>query len=185
MLFWVTKHPGARVTAFEPDPAVFAVLSENVAAWASAGRDTSGVELVNAAVGAGTATLPFLPDDADGGRVLGDGETRVAATVEVPVELLSDRLTEPVDLLKIDVEGAEADVLIEVADRLDEVRRAFVEVHSFADRPQWTADVLRVLAGAGFRVLVQPEYCPPRPFLDRPHNAGMDNRVNLFAVRPS
>jgi hypothetical protein len=41
-----------------------------------------------------------------------------------------------------------------------------------------------VLAGAGFRLHVQPQFCSERPFVRRELNDGMDLQLNIFAFRP-
>ncbi len=52
-------------------------------------------------------------------------------TVRLADYLIGDRI----DLLKIDIEGAEVPVLEDCAARLDWVDRVFVEYHSFTDLP--------------------------------------------------
>ncbi|MBK9174775.1 MAG: FkbM family methyltransferase, partial [Flavobacteriales bacterium] len=56
-----------------------------------------------------------------------------------------------VDLLKVDIEGAETEVLLDCGDALGGVQRLYVEYHSFRNRPQRLHELLALLAAQGFR----------------------------------
>ena len=124
--------PGARITAFEPEPTVFGILKDNVASY-----ELSNVELVNRAVWKEDGVLQFSPDaGSTAGRVSADGSARVTATSLRPY------LSERVDFLKIDIEGAEYEVLQSCQDLLHNVERLFVEYHSFVGREQNLAQLI-------------------------------------------
>jgi FkbM family methyltransferase len=168
-------YPHSRITAFEPDPKAFACLSRNCQAL---GLD--GVELIPKAVWKQAGELPFWGEGADAGRVTAPGE---AQTATVAACRLKDFLSEPVDFLKMDVEGAEADVLLDCASSLAQVRTCFVEYHSFTGRPQRLETVTQVLSEAGFRLHVHPVFWSHHPFVKRREHLGMDLQLNLFAFR--
>src|SRR4051812_47176103 len=63
VLYFKAKYPNARITCFEPDPEVFAVLEENIR-----GNSLTGVEPVCAGLTAAAGEAHFSPDGADGGR---------------------------------------------------------------------------------------------------------------------
>ncbi len=172
-IFFKELLPESRVIAIEPDPAICRLLRGNLAA-----QQCSDVEIVEAAVSDRTGHVSFQSDGATGGRT---GET--GAGIEVDAIALVDLLVQPVTFLKIDIEGAELEVLRSCADRLSRVENMFVEFHSFADRPQRLAELLDIVTRAGFRYLIQTERCAPRPFLDTDPHAGMDLQLNVFCVR--
>lgn len=176
-LYWKQKWPDATVVAFEADPNVFKVLAENCRAF-----DLTGVTLIQAAVWTEQCTMPFWQEGGAAGR-LATGPGTNDRTVEVQTVALADHLTDHVDLLKLDIEGAEVDVVASCASRLHLVERLFVEWHSFADAPQRLHELLAVLAEAGFRVQLHPEVTVTRPFVDRRAYLGMDHQVNVFAFR--
>jgi FkbM family methyltransferase len=102
-----------RVVSFEPDPRVFEVLRENVRM-----NELDRVELLNvaAAEDVGRATLVGHPDHADNRGVSRLGSARAGdrsfdvATTSVE-EVRTRRGIKTVDVVKIDVEGAELRVL--------------------------------------------------------------------------
>lgn len=181
VLYFKRLYPRARVVAFEPDEKIFGVLERNVEGQGYGG----GVELHRRAVWTSETTLSFWSEGADGGRLSGEGEGDAPAggRVEVPTARLRDFLDRPVDFLKVDIEGAETEVLEDCADRLDRVENLFVEYHSFAARPQTLHRLTGLLAGAGFRLHIQPVLPSPRPFVERHVEGGMDMQLNLFAFR--
>lgn len=143
----ITKrnHPGARIIAFEPDPAVYGILQENLQANA-----VHGVTLVNAGLAGAAGTATFSPDGEAGGK-LSD-----AGLVTVKVETLSTYLTEPVDFLKLNIEGVELDVLREAAasGKLRLVRAMTVEYHGWSGGEQRLGPLLTLLDEQGFRYLL-------------------------------
>jgi hypothetical protein len=56
----------------------------------------------------------------------------------------------PVDLLKLDVEGAERDLLFDCADVLPQVGTMAIEVHEYDPVARRLPDILELLSGAGF-----------------------------------
>jgi FkbM family methyltransferase len=171
------RYPAARVVAFEPDPALFAALRANVRSFGL--RD---VALHNQAVWTADARLPFWAEGAFSGRVAMPGDR--AGLIEVPAVRLRDYLDRPVDLLKLDVEGAELPILADCADRLANVARLFVEYHAPADEPQRLHELLAILSGAGFRYQLKQTYAAPAPFVARPALLGMEYQADIYAYRP-
>jgi FkbM family methyltransferase len=175
VLYFKELYPESRVIAFEPDEEVFSVLKSNV--------ERSGykdVELVRRALWSSETTLEFMHEGADGGRIAqgADANRRSIQTAR-----LRDYLDERVDFLKLDIEGAETEVLLDCADRLDRVEHLFVEYHSFASRPQTLNTLVDILARAGFRLHIHPPITSPQPFLRREVHLDMDMQLNVFAFR--
>lgn len=104
-------------------------------------------------------------------------------TVSVPVVRLAPYLDQSIDLLKLDIEGAETEVLLDCQDELDTVDHLFVEYHSYLEQEQRLDEILRVLREVGFRVHIQPELVADKPFVHQLDSYGMDHRLNIFAYR--
>jgi FkbM family methyltransferase len=177
VMWFQQQYPQARIIAFEPDSELFAVLSENLQRCCSA----HSINLINAAVWSDDSNeLVFKCEGADAGRVV-DGSTAKHKTVRA--ERLKTHLHEPVDLLKIDIEGAELAVLKDCKEQLHLVRNLFVEYHSFVDQPQLLDELLLLLRESGFRYWLDAEVKRYRPMLNHISHLGMDLQVNIYAVR--
>lgn len=172
-LYWSRAFPDVRITAFEPDPRLAALLRTNLASCAA-----SDVEVIEAAVWHEAGSVGFAAGSADAGRIRSDGDVLTVRSVR-----LGDYLQEPIALLKLDIEGAETDVLRSCADQLGAVERIFVEFHSFEGEDQRLAELLAILAGAGFRLHVVSEATSVQPFVHRKLFLGMDLQLNIYAYR--
>ena len=167
-------YANARIVAFEPDPSIFDALEFNITSF-----DFRDVQLQQAAVWIENGTVDFLPEGGFSGRIERGG----TGGLPVPAVRLRDWLDEPVDFLKIDIEGAEFDVVQDCADRLANVERMFIEYHSECDRPQRFDELLAIVRRAGFRYQIHEAYVAPKPFLERPPMMNMDLQLNVFCFR--
>lgn len=178
VLYWKSLYPQSRVVAFEPDPFAFACLKQNC-------DPLPNCELHQAAVWKFNGDVMFSCNGADGGCLALYNETiRPPITATVRAIRLRDLLTEPLDMLKMDIEGAEVDVLVDCADRLSRVQNLFVEYHSFEGKTQRLDELLQTLRQAGMRIyLDSSEHGHDRPFVERRSINRKDMHVNIFAVR--
>ena len=145
VLYFKRLYPQARIIAFEPDPAIARLLHENIER-----NGLAGVTVVEAGLGAEPGELAFMPDGTAGGRLDPEGE------LKVPVVRLSDYLTEPVDFLKMNIEGEELPVLTEAAatGRLRNIREMVLEYHGWAEGEQRLGQILELLDREGYRYMV-------------------------------
>jgi FkbM family methyltransferase len=177
ILYWKRQFPDCRILAFEADPFVFPYLQRNVAAWG-----LSGVELVPCALWHVETSIAFRSNQADGGHVVMDVSP---SDVRVRARPLSPYLHQPVDLLKMDIEGAEVNVIAECRSFLSNIRQIFVEYHSWVEEQQRLDELLKILHEAQFRYYIHPELESPNPFLKVDIHQGKDLRLNVFGVRGS
>ncbi len=177
VLYFKQLFPRARLVAFEPDAAAFDALAANVRSFG-----LQDVTLYPKAVWHAETELAFVSDGADAGHLV----TRATDQVTQPVRTMTLRpfLERPVELLKLDVEGAEMEILAHCRGYLHHVQHLFVEYHSFVEREQQLHCLLTVLAEAGFRVQIQVESVAAQPFVRPKIHAGMDLQLNIFATRP-
>lgn len=176
-IYWKSLHPHSRVTAFEPDPNAFAALVRNVESFG-----LSGVTVLDCAVWVTDGVMSFWTEGADAGRLLPRPMDLVPQTTVRTVRL-REYLKGQVDLLKLDIEGAEVEVLRDCEDLLPSVQNLIVEYHSFSGVPQRLDEVFRILTGAGFRLHVTPEFTSSQPLVDRKDHLGMDLQLNIFGFR--
>lgn len=129
VLYFKKHFPEARILAFEPSPEAFHLLARNVAA-----NHLRNVELHNVALATTTSDLLFYTE-ADGATINGSLRPYAASvrTVRVPARRLVDYLPPAgsIDLLKLDVEGAEPALLADLdqVGALGRFRQLIVEYH--------------------------------------------------------
>jgi len=99
-IWFKTNYPKSKLTVYEADPSLTAVLARNLAS-----ANIPGVNLQNAAVWIEDGFVSFDNLGQDKGAIRPNGGIRVAS-----VDLAS-HLPERVDLLKLDVEGAEYSII--------------------------------------------------------------------------
>lgn len=152
VLYFKHIYPRARIIGFEPDPVIFPYLKENVAL-----NRLTDVQLHGAAVAGKKGLLRFYSDGLVGSSLeehLG-GEVPAGWTrYEVPVVRLRDYLEEPVDFLKMNIEGAEWDAVQDSQDRLRQVREMVIEYHHLPGLPRTLHKILEVLHREGFEYAV-------------------------------
>ena len=133
---------GADVISFEPDPAAFAVLQDTV-------RDLHNVTLVQKAAGHQPNSLllyrsaKWSPDDPSGrtqssSLVLRDKDANDENAVRVEVvDIIAylEALDRDIRIIKMDIEGAEWDILARLVDHpiLSRIDCIFVETHKRQD----------------------------------------------------
>jgi FkbM family methyltransferase len=159
-LFWAARWPSLRIHAYEPNPSAFATLQRNVEDNSLQDR----VEVSRKAVGRGVGELELwvdVPTELSTGY-LDESPSEGGRRLSVPMigldEVWHRVQKNEIWLLKIDVEGAEVDIL-EGASRavLDGVANAIVEYHDNI-YPGASTRCQRVLDAAGFdcRTLIHP-----------------------------
>jgi FkbM family methyltransferase len=174
-IYFKLLFPQATVIAFEPDHDVCAVLKRNLKSF---GFDD--VEVREEALWSEETDLSFVAEGADSGRL--DDEPTSSSTVVKAVRA-RDLLTDQVDFLKLDIEGAEIEVLEDCSDVLGNVENIFVEYHSFARKPQEIDKLFQILSAAGFRTKASTPSAQNRPFVDHGEYLGMDFLINVYAYR--
>lgn len=173
-IYFKRLFPDAKITAIEPDSVIVDVLRSNLAAFGY-----GDVEVICAAAWNSNKKLQFSVNHADAGRISDDGD------VEVEGIRLRDLIEgRRIDLLKLDIEGAEIEVLADCKSSLDGVQRLFVEFHSFARQQQSLSTLLTILETAGFRYYIyQTGVHSPNPLVKFEQESGFDLQLNIFAVR--
>lgn len=181
IIWFKSYYPDAKITGIEADPKIFNLLSRNLAR-----RNLADVKLLNRAVSSKPGHVSFHCLGADSGRIHAeqpDGIASGADIIKVRTISLDDLIGEDdVDFLKIDIEGAELDV-ISGSTKLSRVKKMFIEYHSFIDTPQQLSRLLAILEGNGFRYYIDKVYSPETPYLLITSNQGMDLQLRIFATR--
>ena len=177
-LFWKSKYPLSEILAFEPSQEVYHMLLDNLR-----NNNIDNVRALPYALYHCKAELEFGTNEGLSGSLI--LEKNLPRTYMVRTDLLSNYIDKPVDLLKLDIEGAEWDVLGEIENKLHFVDRLFVEYHSFENKPQELSELLGLLQRHGFRYHLSSEYEVASPFMGFKRSLSQDLQVNIWAVKES
>lgn len=153
-LFFKLQFPNAKVFCFEPDQKAFAILKENISR-----NQLKKVTLYQAALSSSTAPVTLYLENGRVGSV-GTGTTAKSlgqVSHEVEGTILSKYLNQPVDFLKIDIEGAEYESLLEAKDILANIREMVIECHHRPDIAKNFESVLSLLSSKGFSYRVSSQ----------------------------
>jgi FkbM family methyltransferase len=161
-LFYTREYPQARITAYEADPDVAAQLARNLRV-----NRAAHVDVVSSAVWIDNGVVSFAAQGADAGSLERFAQHAHRRSIQVASIRLADIIArEAVDLLKLDVEGAELDIVRDIAPYLQHVRAMQIEVHEFQPDCRRLPDVLTILRSGGFRYSISR--VTHLPWLDRP-----------------
>ena len=149
----IAAGPAGRVVAFEPHPALFEVLRQNIERVRRR-FDTAVTDVRHAALGesSGLATLRIPPDFAanDGVAMLVPDSQKDHNSIPVTVETLDDVLAAgSAAVLKLDVEGFEESVLRGAPAALGQRRIRHIV---FEDHHRTASPVVERLRSAGYQV---------------------------------
>lgn len=176
ILYYKELYPEARIVAFEPDPKVGKCLKQNIVS-----NGVKGVEVVEKAVWTDNDGVSFGSEGADGGSVFYEGNK-----IHLPSVRLKELLQKEthIDLLKMDIEGAEVKVIMDCADELHKVDHLFIEYHSWIGSEQELDKLLAVLTKNGFRYYIHSiGEILKQPFVTQNFQNGMDIQLDIHAVR--
>ncbi len=177
MLFFKKLYPGSKIFCFEPDPEIYAILQKNVSQ-----NGLQDVYLYNVALSdkEGSTKL-FVPDWSSGSSSI------LSQKVEIEKKLISDKGIsnintrsvrmiqgshfinskdiQHIDLLKIDVEGAEERVLRDLACVLDRIDIVLIEFHYSRELIDINsmAGIISVFEAANFIVRIVPLWVTSEP----------------------
>lgn len=144
VLHYKRLYPQAKITAFEPDPQFLPVLKRNLER-----NGAADVQVVGAAAWIEDGQAQWVSEGIDGSKLIdnnGDGENLVnVLTVD-----LNHYLDSPVDLIKLDIEGAEFQVIPHIAGNLDQVKNLSIECHINQGLYHEYGNLITLLADAGF-----------------------------------
>lgn len=158
-------YPESHIVAFEPDPVICEVLRENVKA-----NSLTNVDVIQAAVWTENTSVNFsvspTGDSQAGHLATLDSDAIPRETITVKSIWLGEYLNEPVDFLKLDIEGAELPVLLSCVEQLKNVNQMMVEVHYRVDQSETLVQILNILKQQGFSVAMYQLFGPPtyKPF---------------------
>jgi FkbM family methyltransferase len=176
-LFFKLNYPQSKVVVFEPDSENFDLAKENIDSWGF-----ENIELHKKAVWINSEDLEFYESNSMASSVhaINTGGNKV----KVSAIRLKDFLDQKVDFLKIDIEGAEYEVLLDIKSRLLNVEKMFVEYHGYYHEMNKLNTILNILTEENFKWYIkEAENVYPRPFYDKKIIDTYDVQLNIFAFK--
>ncbi|MCC7359378.1 MAG: FkbM family methyltransferase [Anaerolineales bacterium] len=152
ILYYKHIYPQSQVVGFEPDPLIWPYLQHNLSR-----NQLAGVQTLQAAVSPRSGTLTFASDGKYSGfleAVGGEPAPLDWTRYQVPCVRLGSYLTDPVDFLKLNIEGAEYEVLADAGPQLRQVSELVVEYHHLPGLPRTLHLILALLHEHGFEYLI-------------------------------
>lgn len=148
-IYFAHRYPDATILAIEPDPENFDLLVKNVEAWPR-------IQPIHAALWRTDSSVRVIPTcDGQWASLVCDDDTVVSLSrspIPTPIKgisvegLMSQFGLDAIDLMKIDIEGAEKDVFSAPATWVRDVGAIFIELHD-RFRPGCTETVFAATAG--------------------------------------
>ncbi len=144
--YFKSLYPECRILGFEPMPEMFNLSQKNVK-----NNGFTNVEILPYALAAQKKIEKFYISENDSMAASLYNKPKQSSAVEVQCDILSRYLDEKVDFLKMDIEGAEEEVLIEAKDQLCNVKYLFCEYHfTTPDESNRLDVILSILSDVGF-----------------------------------
>jgi len=180
IIYFKKLFPNSRIIGFEPDKNIFDACVYNLREFG-----LSDVQMINAGVWKNDGEVKFLKDNSLGGMIVEPGMDDSSFSTIAVVDI-KKYLNEKVDFLKIDIEGAEIEVLLNTGDLLMNVENLFVEYHSFSNQPQKLSELLQFLSDQGFRYYIKHAWdYLEKPYLNKGETVDLiyDLQLNIFGYR--
>lgn len=174
VIYFKKLYPDAIIDCFEPDETIFTKLIYNVEQF-----NSSHVTFHKKAIWKHNEGINFVSDGSVGGHISENVQTQH----KIESQRLKDLLHGKVDFLKIDIEGAEYDVIKDCENELHNVEHIFIEYHSLHETEQNIAEILHILKQAGFRVYIKEAWENMiHPFCEK-KGPFFDLQLNIFGYR--
>ena len=176
VVYLKNQFPNAEIIAFEPDRKVFSQLKSNIENFGF-----QDVKLVNAATWINEGKLNFAAEGSVGGRI---SDIQEVISNEVDAVRLRDYIANnKVFFLKIDIEGAENELIFDIQEYLHLVDKMFLEYHGLIGEPQNLGKILDLLTAKGFEYYIrlagdtmQYPFCGEKPL-------NFNQQLNILCYR--
>jgi len=162
-IYFKKKFPFAKIIAIEANPETLKYLKKNINV-----NHIENIEVIWGALSKKSGNLPLYIDPNDNNPWSWDDSIvkdiwnnrpsrRTRKIVQVPTIHLSEIITTKVDLIKMDIEGAECEVIEEAGKKLDLVNAMIIEIHPTRKTPLSNLNKIRsILQAHDFKIKEYP-----------------------------
>lgn len=151
------KYPDAKITVFEPHPENIKYIKRNIEK-----NNLKDVTLIEKAIGGSKGYVEIFGNKraATISKKFQDQQietsTRTSEEIHrVEVDLISEYIDEDVDFLKLDIEGAEGDVIKDLSQNglLKKIKQITMEYHKFDIDKNKLSEIIKVLEDNSFDII--------------------------------
>lgn len=175
-IFFKQIYPKSKIFCFEPDPKIFEMLKYNLTQF-----NYNDIQIFNKAVWIKNEKLSFQTDNSWGGKIVSN---EFENSINIDAIDLSSFLNQKVDFLKIDIEGAEYEVIINCKDLISKnVKNIFFEWHSFSNKGQVLGSLLSFFEKSNFRYHLKEASPKGAPFIEKRTDQDMDTQIDCFIYK--
>jgi FkbM family methyltransferase len=178
VIYLKQHYPRSTILAFEPDQNNFKLLQQNTVSF-----HLTNVQLEQKAVWKEHTTISFANEGSMSSRI---EQSPFASDNTVVAVRLRDYLDRKIDFLKIDIEGAEYEVLKDIEPNLHFVQNMFLEYHGSFSQNSELVEMLRILNQTGFGFYIKEAttvYAYPFLFAQLQNKIQYDIQLNIFCFR--
>lgn len=130
-IYFANKYPDAKILAIEPEQSNFELLQKNTGPYANVIAIQAALwhknEEINV-VDPGVGKWGFRTEEKDSSGKLADGTCQVVASVTLD-KIIDDYDLGRIDILKLDIEGAEKEVFSNTSSWIEKVDSIIIELH--------------------------------------------------------
>jgi len=176
-LYFKKLYPDSKIVAFEPNPEIARILKENLNL-----NKLDDIEVIDKAVWINDDGIDLGLEDADASSIY--KKNNIIKVDSVRLKNFIERC-EHIDMLKMDIEGAETEVIKDCDDSLKKIDNIFIEYHSFINNEQELDTILNILRKNNFRYFIKQGQDRPQPLVNHINKnfPYMDLQLNIFAYK--
>lgn len=176
VLYFRSIYPQASIITFEPDRQNRLLLEKNVQSFG-----LSNVSIQPQAVWNENGTLQFAGEGGLASMISHLPDDHTYRVESIRLETFIDRR---VDLLKLDIEGAEYEVVKDILPKLHLIDNIFIEYHSTFEERHKLVEMLDIVQKAGFLFYLREVFSIyPTPFCREGREGRYDIQVNIYCFR--
>lgn len=167
ILYFKKMFPKSKIIAFEPNPHSWALLKKNLES-----NKLKDIECHNLGLFDSETEVPFHIGNNPGSLIASYNQNRGGDQfIKIKTARLSQFLNryESIDLVKMDIEGAEVSVINEICDSqaLNKVKEFIIEYHhNLQGEISCLSEFLRKFEDEGFKYNIRANFSRPRSFQD-------------------
>jgi FkbM family methyltransferase len=178
ILYFKTTFPNATVIGFEPDSKNYNILKTNLENW-----NFTNTTAVNAAIWIHNGSTLFNSLGNMGSSIELSNKVKENEN-SIKCVRLKDLLNQKVDFLKLDIEGAEYETIMDCKEELNLVENIFIEYHGNFNENHKLISLFTLLHEKGFKFYIkEAANIFPKPFTRVKTESNFEVQLNIFGFR--